>query len=137
MSRSNYSDDLEPWALIRWRGAVASAIRGKRGQALLREMAAALDAMPRKRLIAHQLRDEQNEVCALGALGEMRGLPVGQLDPNAHDDLASAFGCARALIAEIEYINDDDHSYWNDRTTPEKRWQIMRDWVTEQLRAAA
>jgi hypothetical protein len=37
MSRSGYSDDLENWSLIRWRGAVASAIRGRRGQAFLRE----------------------------------------------------------------------------------------------------
>ena len=31
MSRSGYEDGLEMWDLIRWRGAVASAIRGKRG----------------------------------------------------------------------------------------------------------
>jgi hypothetical protein len=35
MSRSGYSDDYgddEPWQLIMWRGAVASAFRGRRGQ---------------------------------------------------------------------------------------------------------
>lgn len=32
MSRCGYSDDYDQWALIRWRGAVESAIRGKRGQ---------------------------------------------------------------------------------------------------------
>jgi hypothetical protein len=46
MSRSGYSDDHSEWDLIRWRGAVASAIRGKRGQAFLRELLVALDAMP-------------------------------------------------------------------------------------------
>ena len=45
MSRSGYSDDLEPWDLIRWRGAVNSAIKGKRGRALLQKMADALDAL--------------------------------------------------------------------------------------------
>jgi hypothetical protein len=45
MSRSGYSDDLDPLALGRWRGRVASAMRGKRGQAFLREMLAAMDAM--------------------------------------------------------------------------------------------
>jgi hypothetical protein len=44
------------WSHIRWRGAVASAIRGGRGQAFLREMLAAMDAMPVKRLVANELR---------------------------------------------------------------------------------
>lgn len=57
MSRSGYSDDYDGdnWDLIRWRGAVTSAIRGKRGQAFLREALAALDAMPEKQLIAGDL----------------------------------------------------------------------------------
>ena len=42
MSRSGYSDSLENWDLIRWRGQVASAIRGKRGQQLLKELADAM-----------------------------------------------------------------------------------------------
>ena len=45
MSRSGYTDDYDDgyeWANIRWRGAVKSAIRGKRGQATLK---AILDAM--------------------------------------------------------------------------------------------
>lgn len=37
MSRSGYTDDCDDqWALIRWRGAVNSAIKGKRGQQALR-----------------------------------------------------------------------------------------------------
>lgn len=55
MSRSGYTEDCDGWDLIRWRGAVASAIRGKRGQAFLREALAALDAMPEKQLISHDL----------------------------------------------------------------------------------
>ena len=45
MSRSGYSDDDEDGRLAMWRGAVQSAIRGKRGQAALRELLTALDAM--------------------------------------------------------------------------------------------
>jgi hypothetical protein len=41
MSRSGYSDDCDGWALIRWRGAVNSAIKGRRGQQALREIVAA------------------------------------------------------------------------------------------------
>jgi hypothetical protein len=50
MGRAGYSEDCDGWALIRWRGAVTSAIRGKRGQAFLREMLDALDALPVKRI---------------------------------------------------------------------------------------
>lgn len=35
MSRSGYSDDCYGWELICWRGAVNSAIKGKRGQSFL------------------------------------------------------------------------------------------------------
>ncbi|ENQ7660184.1 hypothetical protein ACEQOL_006537 [Pseudomonas aeruginosa] len=38
MSRSGYCDDLDNWSLICWRGAVSSAIKGKRGQAFLIEL---------------------------------------------------------------------------------------------------
>ena len=44
MSRSGYGDDYgddDPLAIGRWRGAVNSAIRGKRGQQTLREILAA------------------------------------------------------------------------------------------------
>jgi hypothetical protein len=34
-NRIPYSDDLDLWALWRYRGAVASAIRGRRGQRFL------------------------------------------------------------------------------------------------------
>ena len=56
MSRSGYHDNMDdPLELGRWRGRVASAIRGKRGQRLLRDMLAALDAMSEKRLVADEI----------------------------------------------------------------------------------
>ena len=54
MSRSGYSYEFEEgWGL--YRGAVASAKRGKRGQKFLRELLSALDDMPIKRLISGEL----------------------------------------------------------------------------------
>ena len=56
MSRAGYNDDIEdPLELGRWRAQVASATRGKRGQRLLRDLLAALDAMPEKRLVTDVL----------------------------------------------------------------------------------
>src|SRR5437868_4429286 len=103
MSRSGYSDDCDGWAAIRWRGAVAAATKGARGQALLREMMAALDAMPVKELVAHELEAE-GSYCALGVVGKARGLDMAKLDPEDRDQVAEAFGIAPALAAEIVYV---------------------------------
>ena len=134
MGRSGYSEDCDSdqWALIRWRGAVNSAIRGKRGQQLLREMAAALDAMPEKRLIADALRDTDGEMCALGVVGQARGINLEKLDPEDYHAIAKEFGIAHALVQEIEFENDEDFCYRNT-TTPEQRWSRVRKWVAEQI----
>lgn len=136
MSRSGYIDDCcdDNWQLIRWRGQVASAIRGKRGQTLLRDLLAALDAMPEKRLIAGELEAE-GEVCALGAVGKARGLDMSEIDPYEPEDVAVAFNIAQQLASEIVFENDENGPWSGE--TPEQRWKRMRDWVASQIRSAA
>jgi hypothetical protein len=112
-----------------WRGQVASAIRGKRGQTLLRELLEALDAMPEKRLIAHALKKD-GEVCALGSLGIKRKIELDTLHPENYDALADTFGVAHQLIQEIEFMNDEAATW---KETPEHRWQRMRNWVSANL----
>lgn len=130
MSRSNYDDDgYGEWAYICWRGAVASATKGERGQQLLKEMIAALDAMPEKRLIESSLECPDG-VCALGALGKARGLNMAPLDPEEPQQVAKAFGVAPALAQEIAYMNDE---YCHRPETPEERWVRMRKWVADQI----
>lgn len=129
MGRSGYTDDCCGWELIMWRGAVKSAIRGKRGQALLHEMRDALDAMPVKELIADQFEDGE-KVCALGAVGKRRGIEMKGIDPYDRDSVARTFGIAPALAAEIAYINDDGYSY---SQTPAQRWKRVREWVESQI----
>lgn len=132
MSRSGYSDDCDGWALIRWRGAVKSAVNGARGQAMLRELLAALDAMPVKKLIPHELQSG-GEFCALGAIGHARGLPMDGIDTEDRDAVAGAFGIATALAAEIMFQNDDDFAgYWRAED-PAARWLRMRKWVEQQI----
>lgn len=130
MSRSGYSDSCENWSLIRWRGAVASAIRGQRGQQLLRDLLAALDALPDKRLIAGALEID-GEYCALGALGTARHIDLRAIDPHDRDQVGEAFGVASALAAEIAFENDEGG--WLQET-PEQRWLRMRAWIQERLR---
>lgn len=142
MSRAGYSDDYDQWALIKWRGQVASAIRGKRGQAFIMELLDALEAMPERRLIANTLSrsapvygppEGPVGVCAIGSVGVRRGLDMSDLDPDDYDHVADTFGIAHQLVQEIEYENDEAGD-WYGKRTPEQRWQHMHDWAMKQLR---
>lgn len=135
MSRSGYTDSGD---IAMWRGMVASATRGKRGQQFFRELVAALDAMPEKRLIRDAL-EEQGEVCAIGALGRAKGVDMSQIDPECPEQVAPPFNIAECLAQEVVYMNDEYYDYhWvgNDRTeyTPEERWKLMRAWAAKQIR---
>lgn len=165
MSRSGYTEDCEDdWALIRWRGAVNSAIRGKRGQAFLREMLAALDVMPEKRLIAGNLvfdghpehmhpRPAEDiivggdqlvtgcgevvrigDVCAMGAIAKARAIDVSNVDPYDSESVSGIMGIATAMAREIAWINDDE-GYRHE--TPEKRFERVRAWVASNIGKAA
>lgn len=133
MSRSGYVDDMDDqWAHIRWRGAVASAMNGKRGQEFLREMLAALDALPEKKLITHEL-EHNGSVCAIGAVGQARGVDMSKIDPEDYSRVAGAFGIAEAMAQEIVYMNDEAFAgYWCK--TPEERFQKMRAWIVSHLK---
>lgn len=134
MGRCGYSDDgdYDNWATICWRGAVASAIRGKRGQAFLKEMLIALDALPEKRLIDNDL-ERRGQVCALGSVGMARGIDMSQVDPYDRETVAGTFGISDALAAEIMYENDEMSGY---KETPEQRFVRVRRWVTAHIREA-
>ena len=160
MSRSGYTDDCEDqWALIRWRGAVNASIKGKRGQALLREIAAAMDSMPVKELVPNELQDDGG-YCTLGVVGAARGMDMSKIDPEDRQAVAKAFGIAEALAAEVMYENDEHVDAWrwvdveicgpmrpyypdwnrhvrsvcvpNERAA-EQRWSHMRAWVSAHL----
>lgn len=129
MSRSGYTDDCENLGL--WRASVSRAIHGKRGQALLREMLAALDAMPTKELIAGTLRDARGHVCALGSVCATRGLDPALIDYEEADAVGRAFGIAGAMAAEIAYINDEAGPYRGE--TDAERFVRVRAWVERKL----
>lgn len=141
MSRSGYSDDIDNWQMIKWRGIVASAIRGRRGQAMLRDLLAALDAMPEKALIVHGLETEDGDVCALGALAKARGIDISKLDPDEPQGIAAIFDIATPLAQEIVYLNDEYfYRRWDESAknmvdvTPEARWAGMRAWCASQIK---
>ena len=134
MSRSGYTDhdDFDLEGILRygrWRGVVASSIRGKRGQALLKELAEAMDAMPKKELIAHVL-ESNGQYCTLGVVGAKRGLNLKEIDPEDSAFVASTFNIAEPLAREIVYMNDE----YSSSDTPEERWTRMRKWVQDQIK---
>lgn len=134
MGRSGYQEDFDyedPLAFARWRGQVASAIRGKRGQQFFRGLIEALDAMPQKRLIKDQLVSKDGEVCALGQLGRHQGKDMSKVDEWDWDGLGGMFNIAHQLAQETMYINDEE-GY--DTETPEHRWARVRRWAEHNLR---
>jgi hypothetical protein len=136
MSRSGYTDDGDSDIPIElYRQAVHRATTGYRGQHLLRKLRDALDAMPTKRLIAGNIRDESGQVCALGALDPTA--PKYSEDDDCEWDgharkLAKHFNIAPALASEVVYMNDEAYS-WRGDETPEQRWARMREWVQKQI----
>lgn len=130
MSRSGYSDDCENVQL--WRGNVERAIKGKKGQEFFKELLAALDALPSKRLIPHELVSEDGECCALGAVFIARKTDVANVDESEPEEVAAALGIRSMLAQEVAYWNDE----YRRRDTPEERWQRMRTWVEVNLAQA-
>ncbi len=131
MSRSGYVDDgdIEQWDLIRWRGAVASSIRGKRGQAFLLEMWKAMTALPEPKLIANSLAENDGAVCALGSVCRARGVDLSSIDPESGDGIAGILGIPEPLAKEIMFLNDDYST-----EAPEARWARMKKWAEDHLR---
>lgn len=160
MSRSGYSDDCDdddPLAFGRYRAQVNSAIRGKRGQALLRELLAALDAMPEKELVAGEL-EADGQFCALGVVGKARGLNLAAIDTYDVESLGPKFNIAEQLAREIMWVNDDHVSdtrwieveicgpipRWDfnghrrtvnvpNENAGFQRWQTVREWVEKHI----
>ena len=143
MSRSGYSDDCENLGL--WRGTVERAIRGKRGQALLKELEAALVAMPEKKLCSESFAiAATGEVCALGAVALKRRLDAGMDKATALADIekkypeyeqaeaaCKEFDIAGALAKEITYINDE---YYSRHANQEQRYENVLKWVRENIK---
>lgn len=140
MSRSGCSEDgdFDQWNYIRWRGQVASAMRGARGQSFLREAIQALEELPEKKLAPGSFAEpeEGGNFCTLGAVGRKRGTDMSHLqrmaeeDDDASADAGAAFNIARAMAAEIMFENDDGG---RPGETREQRWERMHRWLNRQL----
>jgi len=159
MNRSGYSDDYDSsdFSHVRHQGSLSRAINGKRGQAFLIALIAALDALPERVLIAQEFASN-GCFCALGAVANVRGIDPSNLDYDDYEALAKTFGIAESLARDVMNTNDDvNDKRWIEmqienpspgyphygRTTtsvrvpdelaPQKRWQYVRDWAQAKL----
>ena len=130
MSRSNYSEDCEYLDL--YRGAVDKAIKGKRGQVFLQELADEMDRMSEKVLIAGKLIDESGQCCTIGVICKSRGIDVGPINYEDLYQVSDAVGIARSMAAEIAFENDDEYGMHLNES-PTERWMRMRVWVCSYL----
>jgi hypothetical protein len=145
MSRSGYDDDYDSdGSFAMYRGMVASATRGKRGQALLRDILIAMNGMPVKQLIKDDLERMDGSVCAIGAAGKLRGVDMSNLDPEDAETVADRFNISDCLAREIVYMNDEGSVLcefeWRDgkrrwrAETAEERYDRMRKWIRSQIK---
>ena len=133
MSRSGYSEECDRWALICWRGAVASSLRGVRGQRLLTDLRDALKAMPVKELIANEL-EADGKYCALGIVGCARKIDMQGVNVEDSEEVARMFDISNAMAKEIVYMNDEYYYY---PETNESRHARMLAWVETKISPAA
>lgn len=167
MSRHGLSEDCDGdeesvLSFGRWRGQVASAVRGKRGQKFFRDLIEALDAMPEKRLAAESFVEEGTVACCtLAALAKHRGIDLSDIDPEGGSEsaecAASRLDIAHQLAAEVIYENDEVGAglisidvpwVWREpwmvghkktiwvkpEDAEERRWAHMRAWAQKRLR---
>lgn len=155
MSRISYSEDEDyPGQFNLWQANCQRSLRGKVGQRELRELEAALLALPDKRLIHGLLTDDDGGVCAVACYAKHKGLDLSQFDPEYDsDEVGIAAGMPRLVAWKVVELNDiqfdgyyvirEGPSRYNTMGgycefvpfTPEQRYEKVLAWVRKQLRA--
>ena len=147
--RVSEEEDFQNQAFL-WEANLERSLKGRKGQAALRELEAALLALPDKRLIANETVSTDGAVCAIAALARHRGYQGDMAlpkRPNWDDDndddspywdefeyeeavesamlnIATDLGVPPMVAKAIIYKNDDDYV-----KTPEARYQKMLRWT--------
>lgn len=148
MSRVEYNDFYDGAYTYEMQcRTLMNATSGRRGQAAVRLLVDALDALPVHRLIADYVQ-RGGEVCAVGALVvqarvnaglertvALASLPAGDnvLDWEVAALATEYVNIAHTLAWRMVEINDEDTA----GMTPEERWQYVRDWAVSQLHEEA
>lgn len=151
MSRFDSYDDYDgPDMSGLWWDSFRRAVNSERGQRTLREIEAALLAMPEHKLIADELADGNGGVCAVGAVAAYRRVQDGQswddavlsLPPidSGHETAyyaSTSLRMAKTIAWEMAQINDDGDRWAPDHWTPEQRHAAVLAWVRKRIKSEA
>lgn len=155
--RLNYCDEEErPGQFALFNANCRRSLRGKAGQEALRELEAALLALPEKRLIHGRLRDDKTgEVCAVGAYARHKGYDLSTFDDEDEtDEVGDHAGMPRLVAWQVVALNDYTlDTVWEvadgplnrfeahckggipfiREVTPEERYEKVLAWVRNHL----
>jgi len=120
------------------------SLQGRKGQAALRELEAALLALPEKRLIAEHLEDANGDVCTIGALARFKGKitdEIKELGEYEMETVGERLGIPRMVAWKIVEITDiqlpGNFHHYNSPVSPEYRYEKVLAWVQSQLSNSA
>ncbi len=156
--RINYADEEDrPGQFELFQANCRRSLRGRKGQAALREFEAALLALPEKRLIKDLLA-AGDDVCAIGCYAKHKGLDLTKFDPEYEsDEVGIEAGMPRLVAWKVVALNDITlDTVWEVAygpvqrgrgvyqggiplvrdMTPEERYARVLAWVREQLNDA-
>lgn len=107
-SRINYTDEEDhPGQFALWDANCSRSIKGKAGQRELRELEAALLALPNKRLVSGALSTDDGDVCAIGAYAKHKGVNLADYDPeHESDEVGVDAGMPRLVAWQVVALND-------------------------------
>lgn len=148
MSRfsDDYDEDFANQAAL-YNANTERCLKGKRGQAFLKEMEAALLTLPQKKLINGAVCQE-GQVCAIGALALKRKRDAGDsiaaalywLEKEAPDEWQESDATAdyaeehldvlRRLAFRMAWVNDLKEP---EEETPEQRYERVLKWVRSKI----
>lgn len=126
-----------------WEANLRRSLEGRKGQQSLRELEAALLALPEKRLIADELESDKGEVCAVGALAKFKHYSGSMSLPEVYDELdeykveeamlavAKDLGVPKLVAVAIIQQNDEDAHHHS--MTPERRYERLLDWTQQRI----
>lgn len=106
--RLNWSDEEDrPGQFALWDANCRRSIKGHVGQRELRELEAALLALPEKRLIRGSLTDDDGGVCAIACYAKYKGVDLSTFDPeDESDEVGIAAGMPRLVAWKVVALND-------------------------------
>lgn len=136
--RIGYSENEDfPGQFFLWQANCDRSLSGKAGQRSLRELEAALLALPTKRLVEGEV-DNGVDCCAVGALARYKQItPVTRFPDENMEEVGVECGMPRMVAWKVVEMNDVEFGSYARSLTPEQRYHAVLDWVRYRIAAPA